>query len=246
MPKARFMKRLFVIFIMLFSFVGAHSQEIKRVDPSLGDIRTLLKSAGYELFSFDISSLRNETYKISLVTREYVNGELVKDSSSEDDFQFSISFANRLMISDFPEEEQKKILEGNMAYDADNDIYVLSERISIGFLPPADSLRSFYLNVGNTGTFGGAISMKPLGAPGYEDTIKYETRPFKVDKIEIGGFTPLVMIGSFWYDSRYNIIRFCGENELAKDSSPILGFIPHYYIIGIKVQGPVPSEGRGR
>jgi hypothetical protein len=43
------------------------------------------------------------------------------------------------------------------------------------------------------------------------------------------------LFGSSWYDERFNIYRFCGENEINPDmSSEILKDVPHYYVIGVK------------
>ena len=80
------------------------------------------------------------------------------------------------------------------------------------------------------------LSLKPLNAPRYSNKYWYNIRPFIVDTIEIGGITPLVLIGSYWYDSEAKLARFCGEEEFDKDlSSDTLKKVPHYYVFGIKV-----------
>lgn len=58
----------------------------------------------------------------------------------------------------------------------------------------------------------------------------------KVDTVSIGEFVPLVLLGTWWYDEDAQIIRFCGDDELAADmSSGMLKRIPHYYVIGVIV-----------
>lgn len=228
------MKRLLSGFIILFSYANIQAQEIKRIDPSFDDFLPILKSVGYEMFSFDISSLGNSTYNIAFITREYADGVLVHDSS-QDDFQYIVT--NRDMLSILPEEQQKEVLEKNLAYDAENGIWKLANKITIGFVPAADSLKKYSVNIENMGSLGSTLKLKPLNAPGFNNQYMYDIRPFKVDTIEIGGFTPLVLIGSFWYDSKFDIVRFCGEMEFSKDlSSDTLKLVPHYYVIGIKVE----------
>ena len=227
------MKRFLLGLSLLFSFVSIHAQEIKRTDPSFEDFLPLLKSTGYEVFNFDISSLKDSTYNISFETKEYVNGVLVHDSS-KDKYQFFIT--NRDMISDLSEEQQKEILANNSAYDAENDIFKLAKKITVGFIPAADSLKKYSVTIENMGTFGNSLKLKPIESPNFNNRYAYDARPFKVDKIEIGGFTPLVLIGSYWYDSNNGFIRFCGESEFSKDlSSKSLKLVPHFYVLGIMV-----------
>ena len=46
----------------------------------------------------------------------------------------------------------------------------------------------------------------------------------------------MVLFGSMWWDEKANVHRFCGANEIDRDmSTDILKYIPHYYVIGIKV-----------
>ena len=67
----------------------------------------------------------------------------------------------------------------------------------------------------------------------------YDYRPFKVGALQLGEFTPLVALGSYWYDERYDLYRFCGEGELDPDLSVgMLVSSPHYYVLGIIVTKP--------
>ena len=46
---------------------------------------------------------------------------------------------------------------------------------------------------------------------------------------------PLALYGSFWWDSKYKICRFCGEKELTEENikeNEFFKYSPHYYIIG--------------
>ena len=224
---------IFIILTGTFFCFNASAQEIKRTEPDLSDYIPLLNAAGYEVFTFDIASLKDETYNIQFTIREYTEGTLVYDSSKSD-FVFSIT--NREMISGFPEESQKKILSEGLAYDLAKGIYTLGEKISIGFTPSADSLKTVTMSIENMGSLKRPLPLKPLNVSKWKDKFMYGYRPFKVSDIQLGCFTPLLMVGSFWYDNKFDIVRFCGERELSADlSSEMLSMIPHYYVIGIIV-----------
>ena len=187
------MKRpLIAILTGLLLCMNVSAQELKKATADFSDYISLLKKSGYEIYSFDISSLKDETYLISFMVKEYSNGELVKDKNKGGAFLIS----NRDMIEDFPEESQKRILSEGTAYDTEKGIY----------------------------------------APGYEGRYMYDIRPFQLGNIQIGGFTPLLLFGSYWYDEQKQVVRFCGENAFSPDmASPTLKLIPHYYVIGVYV-----------
>ena len=77
-------KSLIASCLLLFSCV-AFGQQIKSKSVEIDDLMDLLKSSGYELFSFDITDMLNETYDIVFVFKEYAAGrEIVSiDSGTE-------------------------------------------------------------------------------------------------------------------------------------------------------------------
>ncbi|MBO4944115.1 MAG: DUF5041 domain-containing protein, partial [Muribaculaceae bacterium] len=119
--------------------------------------------------------------------------------------------------------------------DADKGIYSLGERIDIGLLPPTDSIRRISIMVPSQGTVFKQIKLREQHSPdGKQSATNYIGRTFKTQEIKEGEFTPLVLIGSFWWDPKFNIFRFCGEIEIEPDlSSKIVKNIPHYYVIGV-------------
>ena len=227
------MKRtLIAILTGLLLCVNVNAQELRTATTDFSDYISLLNKSGYEIYSFDISSLKDETYLISFMVKEYSNGELVQEKNKGGMFLIS----NRDMIEDFPEASQKRIRQEGTAYDLEKGIYSLSEKLSIGFCPAIDSLRKVNMSVVNMGEMARNLAMKPLSAPGYEARYVYDIRPFQLGSIQIGGFTPLLLFGSYWYDEQKRVVRFCGENEFSSDmSSPTLRLIPHYYVIGVYV-----------
>ena len=225
------------IFIILtgiiFSF-SANAQEVKRTEPDISDYIPLLNAAGYDVYTFDISSLKDETYNIELIVREYVDGAMVEDQAQREGLRFTLR--NRRMLSDFPEEYWNEIIEQGPIYDLDKGILTLSEKISVGFAPSVDSLRTASILVENIGALRKLLSLKSQPVPSGGREYMYDCRPFKVGEIQLGEFTPLVLFGSYWYDDEEDLYRFCGEDELEPDlSSKMVASIPHYYILGMCV-----------
>lgn len=231
----RYMKRsLLPIILAAFAiFVAAgpaKAQDIKRLEPEMSDYIALLTAAGYEVFNFDISSLKDDTYSIQFIIQEFVDGKMISDTPC-------MILPSRKMISDFPEESQKRIISEGTAYDLQNGIYKLGKKISIGFFPAVDSLKRMKLSLEGMGSIERELILKLLEVPGWNrQDYWYHVLPFKTDSIGPDEFVPLVLVGSSWYDERYNVVRFCGEEVLSGMTSDILQHIPHYYVIGIKVQ----------
>ena len=78
------------------------------------------------------------------------------------------------------------------------------------------------------------LVFKPVpNAP--QTLILYEKLPIRVSALPLNTFIPLALYGSFWWDSKYKVYRFCGEKELTEENimtSDYFKHSPHYYIIG--------------
>lgn len=214
----------------------AETAGIKELEATFADYVPLLNLTGYESYVFDISSLTESQYLISYQIREYDHGEKVSD-----DVQLLPSqFSNMILLNAFPEESRARVKPEAMA-SSERGIYALANKLSIGFLPvEIDSLQPVALGVENMGSRHNKLTLKPQ----YSDNdsvngkkfFTYETRPFKVEELEMNEFTPLVLLGSIWYDDNIKCHRFCGEKYISPDmSSSILKYIPHYYVIGVVV-----------
>ena len=196
------------------------------------DYVKLLNAVGYQTYSFDISSLADSTRILQFLCREYDHGTMVGEKEL-----FTVS--NRIMISDFDEDDQKTIHESGMAYDEANDVLRASRKVLVGFTPlKNDSTERASLEVEDMGHVDFPLTVRPAVNTKTGDTnLDYKTRPFKVPEFQFDTFMPLCLYGSMWYDERFDIFRFCGEIELDPDmSSDMLKDIPHYYVIGVKVQ----------
>lgn len=229
------MKQLFCIILLSSFFLTAHAQEIRPVPSTFQDYLPVLKDAGYSAFSFDISSLQDSTYRLEFIVKEYEHGEIVEEKALSRN-----NPTNRMMLSLFSPDDQKKILDSGKAYDAAKGIYKVSKRFTIGFHPAStDSIVKMTIDLNQMMTLTRKLPLKPLEAPGHEEEYRYDVRPFQVDTFKLGAFIPLVLMGSFWWDERFKIIRFCGESELPADmQSDIFKRMPHYYVIGVELSLP--------
>ena len=114
----------------------------------------------------------------------------------------------------------------------------MAKTLSIGFSPrqlvQSDSMVTVYVRPERRNGLARDLVLKPVtDAP--ETFYLYEKVPFRVSAIRPNTFIPLVLYGSFWWDSKYKICRFCGEKELTEENireSDYFKHSPHYYIIG--------------
>ena len=200
------MRYIYMLLAGLLACANVGAQELKRMEPELSDYIPLLKRAGYEAYPFDISSLNGKSYDILFTTKEYEKGEYKRDVPP---------------TILFPSERIKTY-----------------GKLIIGFSPAVDSLRTVTLSVESAGMSMRELLLRPLeGMEGQERSDKYfyEVRPFAVGPLRPEVFTPLLLVGSFWYDS--GAYRFCGEEEFPADmSSKTLPHLPHYYVIGITLK----------
>ncbi|MBO6031049.1 MAG: DUF5041 domain-containing protein [Prevotella sp.] len=115
----------------------------------------------------------------------------------------------------------------------------MAKTLSIGFSPrqsvQSDSMVTVYVRSEHRNGLARDLVLKPV--PDAPETIYlYEKVPFRVSAIRPNTFIPLALYGSFWWDSKYKICRFCGEKELTEENireSDYFKHSPHYYIIGV-------------
>jgi hypothetical protein len=231
------MKKAIIIAIVILASASLRAQEVRPIESSVEDYIALLNQSGYQAYSFDISQLMDTTYYVQFEVREYVAGNpdpvMVQP--------YGRGLKNRTMVKDFmwrelSEEELADIRAASVDYE--NGVYSRAEKITVGFLPcKNDSTEVGKLFVENQGASGFSLSLKQIDHKGAynEDVIySYNTLPFKNSAFEEGKFIPLAAYASFWFDERFNIIRFCGATELDPDmTTEILKDTPHYFVIGV-------------
>ena len=241
------MKRLILTLIVAFATVCGFAQEIKSVDTKFEDYQlvatfddclSLLQQAGYNMFVYDISTLKDKATLVEFSVREYVNGNLVEvgDSRSR-----SSVFELIRRISEYSEDVQKVIMASANADDEENDIFRLATRLKIGFTPvDKDMGQRVLFQVAGKELMGGAcmlLMLRDCRVDKSHRKLDYIIRPFKVNGFEKGKFVPLVLYAAPWWDENYEIYRFCGDTEIPSDmSSDILKHSPHYFVIGVKFE----------
>ncbi|MBQ8602682.1 MAG: DUF5041 domain-containing protein [Bacteroides sp.] len=226
------MKRFQFLVLALFMAVSVFSQNIKSQKATMDDYLPLLNATGYKVYSFDITEFLNDTYNFKFSIKEYVNREEVPGNN-----RFSM-FSNRMMLNDFPEESQKRILEEGRAADPEKGVYMQAKKLTIGFMPAtSDSLRRVNLEMDGMGSSGRQLTLKSLTDPKTgKKFYHYESRPFIVDKFEEGKFIPLVFFASCWVDKVYGFFRFCGAMEIGPNmEADYVENTPHYYVIGVEI-----------
>lgn len=226
------MKSILIFFATLLITTSLSAQSIKSRQATVEDYLPLLQAAGYKMYSFDVSEFLNDTYYFSFKIKEYVNREEV-----ERDGHSSV-FSNRMMIAEFPEDSQKRILEEGSAADPEKGIYSQANNLTIGFIPSkVDSTQSVRISLNNMGEMRTPLKLKPIKVPKSDKQFySYESRPFVIDKFEEGKFIPLVFFGSYWVDEKYGFFRFCGTKEIGADmGQEYIESTPHYFVIGVEI-----------
>ena len=207
------MKRTFLSTFLLFSTLCGWAQVIKAQKATAEDYIPLLKEMGYEVYSFDLSELGKDstTYKIQPVVKHYVNGE--EDVCMD----FGISFTNR---------------DGDVVY---NKAVVSLSPCQMSLSPDMVAKQmTFNLDFYQIGY--PLLFKKTVSPEGKENTM-CGSRPFKLNEIRIGEFTPLVLYGSAWYDKESNCFRFCGDNDISLDMhEDFVKYIPEFYFIGVIIR----------
>ena len=120
------MKQSIITIMLALVALAGQAQEIKRVSASTEDFMEHMKMYGYEVFAYDISSLRDSVSGFTPVIREYNKTGMINEEKLAD-------FETRIMISDFNEKDQQEILAEGDADDLKRGIYRLSKILSIGF-----------------------------------------------------------------------------------------------------------------
>ena len=245
-------KTIITVLFALVALVG-QGQEVKRVAASPEDFMEHMALCGYEVYTYDISSLRDSVSGFTIVIREYNQQGMIDISSLRDSVSgFTIvireynqqgmidekklyGFRTKTMISDFNEQDQKSIYEEKDGDDMERGIYRLSKTLSIGFSPiQSDSIETITLRSSRCDASPWKLTLKPI--PGAPQTIyRYQKAPYQPNSFSLDTFIPLVFYGSFWWDEQAKGWRFCGETELTEEkakTSDYFKYCPHYYIIG--------------
>ena len=131
-------KTIITILLALVAMAG-QAQEIKKVAATPEDFMEHMALCGYEVFTFDISSLRDSVSGFTIVIREYNQQGMIDEKKL-------YGFRTKTMISDFNEKDQQEIYAENDADDMERGIYRLAKTLAVGFSPvQSDSIETITL-----------------------------------------------------------------------------------------------------
>ena len=231
------MNRLFTIWILQTFVALGYGQTlgISHVAATAEDYVLLLETKGYRAFAFDVTSLRDATYRIEPIIHHYQYGKLVPN-----EIELSVRFSSRDMLATKDEEYVKQMRKAGRIYDEQNGILSLCEKIRVGFAPSSEqNIRMMHFHVTDRGNYTIPLCFEPqidLRTGLEAEEYNYGFLPFVVDEIVMDTFIPLAMCGAYWYDEHTESFRFCGEDVLSEDmTEEILKDVKEYYIIGMKV-----------
>ncbi len=219
-------KKTIITALLALAWVAGQAQEIKRVTTASEDFMEHMALYGYEVFTYDISSLRDSVSGFTLVIREYDRTGMINEKKAS-------YLQTKLMISDFSEEDQKSIYEEKDGDDMERGIFRLAKSITIGFSPvQSDSIEKATVRTSRIQSIKCPLIQKPI--PGMsEPTYQYRAVPYQPSAFSLNTFVPLVIYCSFWWDN--GVYRCCGDSEMTEErekDSNFFKYCPHYYIIG--------------
>jgi hypothetical protein len=220
-------KQTIITILFALVAVAGQGQEIKKVAATPEDFMEHMAMYGYEVFTYDISSLRDSVSGFTIVVREYNQTGMINEEKSS-------HFRTCIMISDFNEEDQKEIYATKgAADDIEHGIFRLSKVITVGFSPvQLDSIENVTLRTSRIQSMTLPLTQKPI--PGIsKPTYQYRAVPYQPSAFCLNTFIPLVLYCSYWWDN--GVYRCCGDAEMTEEKekdSNFFKYCPHYYIIG--------------
>lgn len=206
-------KALLTLSLVLIAAMGSAQQPMDslRIHPSqisLDDLLWQMESQGKYLKKIDLTSLEEVNPRIELRVSVYHGRDSVNHLLSQE-------LGSILRILPWGDT-------------------VVSKNLLFGFLPLNDSTNQVSYNF--EGQRGGSLTWKREKP--HENLVRsldYVLRPFRFDALTPNEFAPLFLVGSTWYDERYNIFRFCMENQMEPDlSNDAFDKMPHYMIVSIR------------
>lgn len=228
------MKKQFILLAvaMLCFAVSVQGQEnnqpkINSSEVEIADLVSALEISDYRFARFDLSEFLTGDYIVSFYIQEF-DGKNLKEPET-----YKVG-KNRIPVTDIPEGQRKMALEMS-GLPEDATYFSQLKSLSVYFIPKTDSTINMTINMPGFSKFAKILKLKELVTPSYS-VYMYDSRPFEIEKMKLGENIPLVMYGSGWWDEKSNICRMCGDRFLKPDlSNEIIKNIPHYYIIGVKI-----------
>ena len=157
-------KRNIITILLALVAMAGQAQEIKKVAATPEDfmehIMEHMALCGYEVYTYDISSLRDSVSGFTIVIREYNQQRMIDEKKL-------YGFRTKTMISDFNEKDQQEIYAENDADDMERGIYRLAKTLAVGFSPvQSDSIETITLRSSRNDASPWKLTLKSIpGAP---------------------------------------------------------------------------------
>ncbi len=225
-------KTILSMCLCLFSMLTVWAQQevrVKTLEPQMDDVWAVLEAMNIRAYRFDLSEFLNRVYEVKFHINEYQGGELVKSGKQKMNMG-----KNKVSIIEFPEEDRNMFHE-YFHLPKGTDTADLIKNASV-YIIQSDSTSQVVFHIAGAGRSGTRVKLQKLPS---QDRVFYSSRPFKQlpVKQENSVMIPLLFYGSGWYDAKYNITRFCGENEINPDlTGDIPTHSPHYYVISVEMK----------
>lgn len=198
------------------------------------EIFGMLELMGAEAWRFDLSAFSDAEYRFNPYFDEYVAGEKVE---KEDELRYTLPSNWRQRFQD-PDDWNKFIAEKNPKLSADGQKFLSFENMGMFIAPKNDSTKMVQISFYGGGALSAPLKLRPLRNTEEAPRYSYDCRPFIIKPLEAEKQrVPLLLVGSYWWDEKFGVHRFCGVNEFAPDmTDEELKFIPHYYVIGVEIE----------
>lgn len=226
------MKRLLLIGLLATVLLPLAAQKKERsveiIYPT-DNVYNIFDAMGVKIAHFDLSALRDETYKLSLYIDEYLNGEKL-----ERVFEGYIIGNNWQELPKDADQRKEFIKKKNLDVPRKATRWHI-DKMSIYLVPKNDSISKIVIRTPRRNTI---KEVRLQAVPQYYyKLIRYDFRPFAIAPLtdQQRQEIPLAIYNSFWFDPKIDICRSCYGDITASMSEDVFTLSPHYYVIGIRL-----------
>ncbi|MFI3259983.1 MAG: DUF5041 domain-containing protein [Rikenellaceae bacterium] len=226
--------KIFLTLCSLLSIFCTSAQKITTADINAQDLQGVVSNLfRIEMCKYDLSAYLNKRCNFTLYIDEYTR--TATEGLKKERLHTINTGQNRRFIDDI---EAREYYKGEANFDEESNELTMIESLTIAARIENDSTALLSLNSAPMG-MGGSFPMKVITLEdSYKKQPTYGSRPFNLEgSANEGGEIPLLLYGSFYYDEKAKLLRFCGEKEIDPNlSSQIVENIPHFYVVGIIIK----------
>lgn len=211
------------------------AQDSMRITPQpiqLEDVIDVLEMDDIYIHRFDLRPLLDTRYNIIFYVDEYRHAE---KQGRVQNFLFG---SNIMSVEAYPE-EQREAIRREYHLAPDENEYDRIKTATLVFRVKDDSLVYISMGSPDAGRMIKQLKLYPVEGETRYVSYMYSSRPFRLDAVANADTVeiPLVFFGSWWYDKRFNVTRFCGESEIDPQlQSQMVKDVPHAYVVGMRLE----------